>query len=208
MSEDLRTSFLTYYIRSLAERTRDEKTGTKFGFDWVIYNLGLAADWTPHRLPFLRAGADETSKTKSEAEFGVDIAFLSADRRTLRIFVLKDEVLNNANWGRHSFDVDLRSACAPDLSAPELVDVTEVYVILAYNKDEDRNGIELFDRLAASMPAQIADKANLSLERWKPDDNSRQGQRFASVTVTAASKVLQSVFLHLRSIRRFPSRVR
>ncbi len=46
------------------------------------------------------------------------------------------------------------------------MDVTEVHVILAYNKDEDRNGIEQFDRLSASMPGRIADTANLSVERW------------------------------------------
>ena len=54
MGDDFRTSFLTYYIRSLGERTRDEKRGTKLGFDWIIYNLALAEDWSPHRLPFLR----------------------------------------------------------------------------------------------------------------------------------------------------------
>ena len=32
MRADLITSFLTYYVRSLAERTRVEKTGTKNGF--------------------------------------------------------------------------------------------------------------------------------------------------------------------------------
>ena len=71
MSDEFRTSFLTYYIRSLGERTRDERRGTKFGFDWIIYNLALAEDWIPHRLPFLRASSSETSTTKTEAEFGV-----------------------------------------------------------------------------------------------------------------------------------------
>jgi hypothetical protein len=75
---DAKTSFLTYYIRSLAERTRVERSGTKFGFDWIIYNLALAADWTPHRLPFVRGGADELSKTKTENEFWIDMAFLSS----------------------------------------------------------------------------------------------------------------------------------
>src|SRR5436305_10208499 len=85
MSDDFKTSFLTYYIQSLGERTRQEKRGTKFGFDWIIYNLALAEDWTPHRLPFLRAGGSATSTPKSEAEFGIDLAFVSPDQQTLRI---------------------------------------------------------------------------------------------------------------------------
>ena len=106
---DSRTSFLTYYIQSLGERTREEKRGTKFGFYWDIYNLALAEDWIPHRLPFVRAGGSETSKTKTEPEFGVDLAFLSQDLKTLRIFVLKDEILKNSTWGTHSFDIDIRN---------------------------------------------------------------------------------------------------
>jgi hypothetical protein len=129
MNDDFKTSFLTYYIQSLGERTREEKRGTKFGFDWIIYNLALAEDWTPHRLPFLRAGANETSTTKTEPEFGVDLAFLSPDQQTLRIFVLKDEVLNNANWGAENFDIDLRNASAPDLSRAELSTIKHVEVI-------------------------------------------------------------------------------
>lgn len=166
MTDDLKTSFLTYYIRSLGERSRAEKKGTKYGFDWVIYSLGLADDWTPYRLPFLRGGGDEMSRTKPEAEFGIDLAFLSSDRKTLRIFALKDEVLNNANWGRHDFDVDLRKAAAPDLSAPELSDVEDVCVILAYNKDEDRNGVELFDRLVAGLGTKVGDAVALTFDRW------------------------------------------
>ena len=42
MNDDFKTSFLTYYVQSLGERTREEKLGTKFGFDWIIYNLALA----------------------------------------------------------------------------------------------------------------------------------------------------------------------
>jgi hypothetical protein len=166
MTNDQKTSFLTYYVRSLAERTRVEKSGTKLGFDWVIYNLALAADWTPHRLPFLRGGSDEFSTTKTEPEYGIDLAFLSSDRRQLFVFVLKDEVLNNQNWGKHSFDVDLRKAAAPDLSAQGAEDVREVHVILAYNKDEDQAGVELFNRLAAGLGTKVGDLATLSFERW------------------------------------------
>jgi hypothetical protein len=166
MTTDLKTSFLTYYIHSLAERTRVEKTGTKFGFDWIIYNLGLAVDWTPHRLPFLRGSASEISKTKSENEFGIDLAFLSADKHRVTVFVLKDEVLKSSNWTSHGFDSDLRRAAAPDLSSEEMREVTEVCVVLAYNKDEDQAGIELYDRLTASLGTKVGDNASLRFERW------------------------------------------
>jgi hypothetical protein len=166
MNDDLKTSFVTYYIRSLAERTREERTGTKFGFDWVVYNVALSASWTPHRLPFLRSGADETSKTKTEPEFGVDLAFISPDRQTLYVFVLKDEVLNNANWAANDFDTDLRNASAPDLSSPELKEIKTVEVILAYNKDEDRAGIELFDRRVSAQGTKLGDSVELRFDRW------------------------------------------
>lgn len=166
MNESLRTPFLTYYIRSLGERTRAEKRGTKFGFDWVIYNLALAERWIPHRLPFLRTGAGDTSVTKTEPEFGIDLAFLSEDRETLRVFVLKDEVLNNANWGKQGFDIDLRNAAAPDLTARELGHVKKVEVILAYNKDDDRTGIELYDRLVGALGTHVGDTAILRFDRW------------------------------------------
>jgi hypothetical protein len=166
MNDELKTSFVTYYVRSLAERTREERTGTKFGFDWIIYNLALSAGWTPHRLPFLRSGGDETSKTKTEPEFGVDLAFVSPDGQTLYVFVLKDEVLNNANWTANDFDTDLRNASAPDLSAPDLKEIKTVQVILAYNKDEDRTGIELFDRRVKALGTRIGDTIDLRFDRW------------------------------------------
>src|SRR5437667_4266793 len=103
MNADLKTSFLKYYIRSLAERTRVEKTGTKFGFDWIVYNLALAENLIPYRLPFIRGSSTEISKTKTEAEYGVDLSFLSHDASLLTIFVLKDEVLSNRAWIANDF---------------------------------------------------------------------------------------------------------
>lgn len=166
MTSDVSTSFLTYYLRSLAERTRVEKTGTKFGFDWVIYNIGLSENWSPSRLPFTRGGGDEISKTKTENEFGIDFAFLSADRSELIVFVLKDEVLNSRNWGKHSFDIDLRKAAIPDLTSVEMTDVTMVRVILAYNKDEDQPGLKLFRQLVENQPPELRGHVKLAFERW------------------------------------------
>lgn len=163
MSPDVTTSFLTYYIRSLAERTRVEKTGTKYGFDWVIYNLALAEDLIPYRLPFFRSGPNEISKSKTEVEFGIDSSFLSRDGKMLTIFVLKDEELTNANWKKHDFDPDIRAATTVDLTPIELSKVREVKVILAYNKDEDQAGFGLYDRLTRSL---ARDGVQLSFERW------------------------------------------
>ena len=166
MRADVKTSFVTYYIRSLAERTRVEKKATKFGFDWVVYNLALAEDLIPYRLPFFRAGPTEVSKTKTEAEFGIDSSFLSRDRKTLTIFVLKSEVLSNATWTAKGFDADLRRAAAPDLTPTEFKEVRQVRIILVYNKDEDQTGIRLYENLIRSFPAEISDRIRLSFERW------------------------------------------
>jgi hypothetical protein len=166
MSEDLTTSFVTYYIRSLAERTRVEKTTTKFGFDWIVYNLALADDLIPYRLPFFRAGPTEISKTKTEAEFGIDSSFLSRDGKILTIFVLKDEELSNATWTKNDFDSDLRRAAAPDLTPSEFKEVREVRIVLVYNKDEDRNGIQLFENLTKSLGTKIGNEVGLLFERW------------------------------------------
>lgn len=159
-------TFLINYILSLGERTRREKNDIKIGFDWIIYNLALAKGWIPVRLPFFRNPDNLSGKTKTEAEFGIDMSFLNQNRKELFIFVLKDEVLNNKNWIGNDFDKDLRMALCPDLSAQDLSDVKEVKIILAYNKDEDARGIELFNYFAASAPTKIADNISLSLERW------------------------------------------
>lgn len=166
MSEDFTKSFLTYYIRSLAERTRAEKKGTKYGFDWIIYNLALTDDLIPYRLPFFRASSDQMSKTKTEAEFGIDLSFISRDGKTLTIFVLKNEALTNATWTENGFDGDLRRAAAPDLTPAEFSDVERVLIVLAYNKDEDQNGIQLYENLTRSFGTRIADDVQLSFERW------------------------------------------
>jgi len=166
MNIGILNTFLTNYVMSLYERTRVEKQNIKFGFDVIIYNLSIFKDWTPVRLPFFRQIDSVTGKTKTEAEFGVDIAFLSSEEDELIIFVLKDEALNNKNWTKHNFDSDLRMASAPDLTSKELLNVKAVEVILAYNKDEDQTGIKLFDNLVISLGTKIKDNISLSFERW------------------------------------------
>ena len=158
-------TFLTDYVCSLLERTRAEKI-IKVGFDWLIYQIALANDWTPVRLPFFRQPRGTIPKTKTEAEFGVDLSFLLPSKKELYIFVLKDEVLNNKNWTKHDFDRDIRMASAPDLSLQGLELVDSVKVILAYNKDEDQNGIKAYNNLIASLPSKIGLNITLTFERW------------------------------------------
>lgn len=158
--------FLTDYIGSLLERTREEKGGLKIGFDWLIYQLAFAKGWTPRRLPFLREPAKKTAKAKTEAEFGIDASFLLPSKTELCIFVLKDEILNNKNWRRHNFDSDLRVGATTNVKEQGLGFVKSVKIILAYNKDEDQNGIRLYEQLVHSLPTKIGDDVLLSFERW------------------------------------------
>jgi hypothetical protein len=158
--------FLTSYIGSLYERTRSEKKGLKLGFDWIIYQLALARDWLPVRLPFHPRMQEEVSKPKSEPEFGIDCAFLLPAKRDLYIFVLKDEELTYGNWTRCSFDTDLRRASAPDLRKADLSQVERVKIILAYNKGEDDAGMHEFDNLVSSLGQTIYNSVHLQFERW------------------------------------------
>jgi hypothetical protein len=166
MTPDLEISFLTYYLQSLGERTRVEKKGTNWGFDWVVYNLALAEGGKPVRLPFLRSGKHGYAKTKTEPEFGVDLSFISSDGKHLSVFVLKDEALTKTNWLSSDFDKDLRMAAYPDLAAQGLEKVRRVTVTLAYNKDDNATGITLFDRLAGSLSGKVGKHATLKFERW------------------------------------------
>jgi hypothetical protein len=159
-------TFLTDYICSLYERTRSEKKGLKIGFDWIIYKLASTRDWIPIRLPFYRDIAGEISKPKTEAEFGIDLSFLLPSGEELYIFVLKDEPLTYKNWTQYNFDKDLRMAATPDLTYPELSKVKEVKVILAFNKDEDQNGIKAFTDLIHTFQSKINNNVSMTFERW------------------------------------------
>jgi hypothetical protein len=77
------TNFLTFYIRSLSEETRQGAKGPRYGFDRVIHELALADDLVPVRLSFYRQGEDELSRPKKEPEHGVDQSFISRDGKRL-----------------------------------------------------------------------------------------------------------------------------
>lgn len=102
--------------------------------------------------------------TKNKAQFGIDMSFINNDE--LIIFVLKDEELKNKNWTKDKFDYDIRRAAAPDISAIEDQDIHKIKIILAYNKDDDDTGVELFNRLVATYPKTIFEDKELSFERW------------------------------------------
>lgn len=151
---------------SLLERTRQEKGSLKIGFDWVMFNLAIARDWTPVRLPFIRQSEGKAPKTKPEAEFGIDMSFLLPSKDTLVILVLKDEALTYSNWTGHNFDSDIRMAAFPGLSRPELAQVKLVQIILAYNKDEDEAGVQAYTNLIAGLGPKIADNITREFQRW------------------------------------------
>ncbi len=167
---DIRKAFVTRYLGSLMERSRTEKSGTKWGIDWVVYNLGLVMYGKPIRLPFIRQPGDSMAKSKTEAEFGTDESFLSADGKELIIFVLKDEALTYKTWISNGFEDDLKRATYPDLDAAELSEVKSVRIILAYNSDEDQNGLTAYERFVSNQPRSLRDTVTLCYERWNLSD--------------------------------------
>lgn len=167
--ETIRT-FLRQYIGSLVEESRQTKDGRRFGFDYLIEQLGAAESWSPYRAPsHVPEATDELPKPKKEAEHGVDYAFVSGDRATLIVFVLKDEALTYKNFEDHRFGTDIRRAARPDLSVPELSGIRQVRIILAYNKGDEEEGVEEFDRQAQSLGSRAGDHATLAFERWNLD---------------------------------------
>ena len=82
------------------------------------------------------------------------------------IFVLKDEPLTYKNWTAYDFDRDLRLAMSPDLNTQAVEHVTAVSVILAYNKDDQQNGVEAYDRFVAAAPTRVGDTVALTFTRW------------------------------------------
>lgn len=162
-----KTKFIKDYLINLKERTRREKTGIKTGFDIVINNLMIAKGYIDVRKPFFEAAKGETPKTKSEAELGVDFAFYDSTNKKLFVFVLKDEALNNANWNKHNFDSDIRMASTVNIDRMGyLGEISSIEIILAYNKDEDETGIQLFENLKQNLGTVVRDNLPISYTRW------------------------------------------
>jgi hypothetical protein len=155
MTRPIKKTMLTEYIKNLKERTRAEKGGKKNGLDWVIYNMAIQEGLIECRLPFYRTTSETGLSTKSDREFGIDMSFISKDGQYLRIYVIKDEELSYKNWTKHGFDKDMLMAAFPDLYSNIYKDVNEVEVVLAYNKDDNVDGIRLFDAMIAGLPDKI-----------------------------------------------------
>ncbi len=88
MTPETITTFLSGYLHSLREETRDEKTGLKHGFDHIVLKLAEADDLLPLRLAFHRGGRTGAPKPKKEHEFGEDLKVISRDGSQLTVFVL------------------------------------------------------------------------------------------------------------------------
>jgi hypothetical protein len=191
--------FLFEYILSLKERSRFEKTGFKNGLDWLLLELGIQKGWLSFRTPF-SIEADKKLKSKSEVELGVDIAFLSKDKKELYIFVIKDEKLNNTNFTKADFDTDIRKAALPNMKQEGLEKVKTVKVITAYNKDEDKNGIQLYDNLTVQFPNQFGSEEQYKrvFERWNINKIVEEVESYA-ITPELLPNQLTSQFRYICS---------
>ena len=164
MTPESITNFLSSYIRCLREETRQETTGTKYGFDHLIFQLTQAEEMIPLRLAFLR-GKNGVPKPKKESEFGEDLKVISPDGKLLCIYVLKALSLTYREW-TDNFDKDMTLARSQDLRNPGLSKVEEVKIILVYNKDDKADGIKAYDNFVAASSTKVGDHARLSFERW------------------------------------------
>lgn len=166
MSSASTTDFLSNYLHSLSEETADAKSGPRYGLDRIIFQLELERGNTPIRIPYFREGQDKLPIPIKENEHGVDFAFLTPDQKTLKIFVLKGERLTSKTFTSARTTNDLQRAAFPDLRDERLGIVEEVVLILAYNKDDDEEGIEDYDRLCQGLGTKVGDHATRSFERW------------------------------------------
>ena len=158
------TNFLSGYIRSLREETREEKGGTKYGFDHLVFQITQADEMIPLRLAFFRT-SNGVPKPKKESEFGEDLKVISPDGKTLVVYVLKAVPLTYREW-TSNFYKDMSLAISQDLRDPGLSKVREVKIVLVYNKDDKADGIKAYDNFVAASGTKVGDHAKLIFERW------------------------------------------
>jgi len=166
MNPEVNVTFLSRYLRSLREETRQEKTGKKYGFDHIVLKLAEADNLVALRMAYFREGPEELPKPKKEPEHGVDLKVISRDGKVLTVYVLKGVKLTYKNWTGHKFDEDLRRASAQDLRAEELSLVEAVKIILIYNQDDDAAGIEAYNKLVGGLPDHLKRGVSVHFERW------------------------------------------
>lgn len=167
-----REFYITNYLLSLSERSyRTNKGDFQIGFDWIIYQYGLFKKWQPIRYPFHIELKGQMITHKTEAEFGIDFSFYDKKSRTVIVFLLKADKLTYNNWTQKDFDSDLRRAINPDLENIEIdFEKIEKYkIITAYNKNDDKKGIECYENFIKSVSKKIYNKIDLEFERWNID---------------------------------------
>lgn len=167
-----RELYITNYLLSLSERSfRTNKGDYQIGFDWVIYQYGLSKKWQPIRYPFHIERKGQFITHKTEAEFGIDFSFYDKKSRSVIVFLLKADKLTYNNWIKKNFDSDLRLAINPALTNIEIdLEKIEKYkIITAYNKNDDKKGIECYENFIKSAPKKIYDKIDLEFGRWNID---------------------------------------
>ena len=161
--------YVTNYLLSLSERSCRMKNGDyKIGFDWIIYQYGLAQNWQAIRYPFNLEKEGKITSHKTEAEFGIDFCFYDKSNKRIIVFLLKAERLTYNNWTQKDFDYDLRRAITPDLTNIE-VDIKKIKkykIITTYNKNDDKRGIDCYETFIKSAPPKIYGNIDLEYERW------------------------------------------
>ena len=165
-------SYITNYLLSLSERSyRTNKGDYQIGFDWIIYQYGILQKWQPVRYPFHIERKGQVITHKTEAEFGIDFSFYDKKNRSIIVFLLKADKLTYNNWTQKDFDSDLRRAICPDLEniGIDFEKIEKYKIITAYNKNDDKKGIECYENFIKSAPKKIYDKIDLEFERWNID---------------------------------------
>lgn len=170
MKNEFIKSFVKYYLSSLPEHGPRGKNDTSFGLNRLIYNIGLAKFGKPVRLSSSPKGNAGCSNNKVEAEFDVNLAFLADEAHRLTIFVPKSEPLPASTWTGEHFDRNIQTAVAADLETEGLGQVTTVNIVLAYNKDDQRSGVEACERFEKSAPSTVRKDVALEFTRWNLQD--------------------------------------
>jgi len=165
-------TYITNYLLSLSERSyRTNKGDYQIGFDWIIYQYGLSQNWQPIRYPFHVENKGQIITHKTEAEFGIDFSFYDKKNKAIIVFLLKAEKLTYNNWTQKDFDKDLRLAITPDLTNIEvdLGNIKKYKIITAYNKNDDKKGIDCYETFIKTTPKKIYETIDLGFERWNID---------------------------------------
>jgi len=194
--DDFRTSFLTYYIQSLGERTREEgeaRNQVRLRLDHLQPRAGGGVD-SATDCRFLRAGGqrnvnDENGGPSSASTLPSSLP----DEQTLRIFVLKDEVLKNSTWGAQSFDIDLRKR-----KHTRFVETRTEHHQVRRGDPRVQQGRESHRRRVvrpgwvAALGTRVGDHATLRFDRWNLTAIVNRVKSSLLTPVSPAPEILQA----------------